>query len=221
MNMRKMSKILPALRWMGVIGLAMLLTAGCTSIKRSLGPQMEIKNLDYKEGETHYGDVLQELGPPPKLTALGDGFAFLYEEILTDEPQLSFGLGWIPIPVIRSIEITLSRAECTVETLLLIFDREGILRSQLARWPTKYLGSGGGVELFISVNSYVDTETLQVPTGPNQWGTSLLGPLPQVLNLPHDLYTGVSGVELRGTSYNVGQETLAAQQPTERRKKSR
>ena len=47
-----------------------------------------------------------------------------------------------------------------------------------------------------------------VSIGPNQWGMTLLRPLPETLNARQSLDTGANGLELTNTPVYAGQHTL-------------
>ncbi len=68
--------------------LLLLGAAGCTVLHSEIGNPIDWNDSLFVEGETHYGTVLEELGPPLRLSRSGDGVAFLYEYLVVKEGQL-------------------------------------------------------------------------------------------------------------------------------------
>ena len=159
-------------------------------------------------GETNYSQVLNQLGPPSKVSALGNGLAFLYEHTRAAENQLGINLEIQPVPWLRWFKLTTARGKAKRQAFLLVFDEQGILQNQRFYEWDENLGGGSSVQFFIAVSSLVDTTQFKDAIGPHQWGSSLLRPLPQTLNARQSLDLGTGGFELQATPTKVGQHTL-------------
>ena len=84
-------------RWLGGLLVVAVLTGGCTLSRKKINRNMGLPGRPYETGVTHRDEVLDELGPPLKMTVTPDGYAFMYEGLDTQEFQLGFSL---PVPVI-------------------------------------------------------------------------------------------------------------------------
>ena len=189
-------------------GLACVLLAavsGCTIIHTAHGRPIDSAQVDFEEGETHYRDVLRELGPPTKVGALPDGSTFVYEHLTTRERQ--FGLN-LPGDILEWIKFSVGKTKGDLHSLMLVFDRSGRLRGQSFAEREVDLGSGGSIQLIVSVASIVDTSAVESDAAPNDWGMRLLRDLPATLNSRNSLETGENGVQLRGAPDKAGQNSL-------------
>jgi len=153
--------------------------------------------------------VLNDLGPPARLTATPGGFAFIYEDLVVDELQVGIGgrgnfWEWLK----------LSFAGTTLErrSLLFQFDQDGALNSVGLLVSEEDLGKGGALQIIVQVKQIVDTSEYEDDAlDAARWGASLLDPLPKALNTAQNLNTGASGLEQSGTTTKVGQHTLDMQ----------
>lgn len=184
------------------------LLSGCTVLTRDIGSAVDPSGIRFAEGETHYRTVLHQLGPPAKVSSLAGGLAFLYEHVLTNEKQIGVSLKKLDVAVIRWLKFSTARGRADRQDLLLVFDEKGILRNQRFKDYDESLGSGSSIQFKFAVETLVDSSFLEDSIGPNQWGTSLLRPLPQTLNVRQSLETGDCGLEQAGTPTSVGQHTL-------------
>ena len=85
-----------------------VLLSGCYQLTRTVDRSLASKASGLEEHAPHYSDVLRELGPPSKLTAMEGGFAFLYEHAVTRQWQLG-----------HSVEYTIDRVASDIEVPLL------------------------------------------------------------------------------------------------------
>jgi hypothetical protein len=192
----------------GLFFLAMMtnLFAGCTVLRKEIDVPVDHAEINLKEGVTHYRTVLQQLGPPAEMSALPKGLAFLYEHIIANEKQIGISFG--SIDILNWFKFSSGKGTADRQALLLIFDEKGILRQQGFQEYHDKMGSGLAVQLFIAIAAMVDSSYLDDAVGPNEWGMSLLMPLPQALNIRQSLDTGTQGLEQGGTPAAVGQHTL-------------
>jgi len=190
-----------------------LVLGGCTVLHDDLGEAIPWEASLFKEGETHYRDVLGELGCPLKVSRAGDGVAFVYEHIFIKEGQIGISYdgekwGIRRVEFLEWFEFVVGRAAADREALVMVFDRDGILQTErFAAWNQK-LGSGFSIQFFIDVGSVVDTSAVRSQVDPNNWGAMLLRPLPKTLNTYQSIDDGRFGLELRGTPTGAGQRTL-------------
>ena len=181
------------------------LTAGCTLISKEHGRPLVSEDSDFEDGATHFRDVLRRLGPPAKVSAVPGGMAFQYEHLTVKERQ--FGIN-IPIPSLQWLKLSLGRARVDLDTLLLLFDEKGRLKSHRFEERQQEIGTGTSVQLFFAVAPIVDTSGVEADHEPNEWGMALLRPPFESLNSRQSLESGQNGVQLRGTPKRACQHTL-------------
>jgi len=178
---------------------------GCTVIHTQIDSPLQFDKRDFNRDQTHISTVLEHLGPPAKISALGNGVVFLYEYTSITERQLGFTLRYGLLSLLKFSHAT---AKADRKGLLLLFDEKGILTSHALQDLTEKVGSGIGTSFVYSVVSLVDTSHLEEEPAVFQWGTSLFKSLPETLNIHHSLDSGQYGLELKGTTKNVGQHAL-------------
>ena len=88
------------------------------------------------------------------------------------------------------------------------FDKRGFLRSHVGKMTRKDIGDGSSLQFIFTVEEMVDTNYLEKDPVQQDWGFSLLKPIPQNLNLNQSLDSGNNGFEQLGTPTAVGQRTL-------------
>lgn len=187
---------------------AVLSLCCCTYIYEDFGTSLDYSPKDFTEGVSHFHNALEQLGPPTTVSAYENGLLFMYEHIKTQERQLGLNFDIDPLPWFQWLKFSFARGNDDREALLMIFDEQGILQTRCYESWGDNLGGGFAMELFFSVQTLVDTTAYQDLIGPNQWGTSLLNPLPQTLNARQSLETGQNGLELIATPTKAGQHTL-------------
>ncbi len=181
---------------------------GCTIIIENIDAPIDHERVGLLVGETDYSDALNQLGPPSKVSTLGNGLAFLYEHAMITEKQLGIRLNIKAVQWMRLLKFASARAEGKRQAFLLVFDNQGVLRNQRFHEWDENLGGGSAIQFFMTVSRLVDTSQFQDAIGPHQWGFSLLRPLPQTLNVHQSLDTGTGGLELQATPTKAGQHTL-------------
>lgn len=185
----------------------MVIWGGCTSISKQVGQELAAKptDLNVKVYTTHFHDILDTIGPPTQITALPEGFAFLYESLLIREKQIGFSsskkaLSWF--------KLSFSDADADRLIHIFTFDKRGLLRSHVRSTSHKDIGDGSSLQFIFTVEEMVDTNYLEKDSAQQEWGFSLLKPIPQNLNVNQSLDSGINGFELLGTPTAVGQRTL-------------
>lgn len=158
------------------------------------------------EGKTHYSKVLDEFGPPLKLSALDNGMVFLYESASTVEDQLGVS---ISISNLNFLKFVFGGGKANQEVALFSFDSEGILRSTSIDSWSRSLGSSASLQFILALLPVTDTGGIGDSPPALDWGAGLLQPdVAIALNHHNSLDTGLSGVEQQGTPRSAGQRAL-------------
>lgn len=178
---------------------------GCTTIKNQIDLPPEANAPSLKIAQTHFHDILDIFGPPAQITALPEGFAFLYESLRIQENQLGISLGKDTLSLFK---LALGKADVDRQIRILVFDKSGFLRSHSHRTIHEDVGKGSAIQFLVKVEQMVDTKYLENDSVQHDWGFSLLKPLPHALNLGQSLDSGAKGMEQRGTPTEVGQRAL-------------
>ena len=189
---------------------ALLVTAsffsGCAYLEHDIGRPLPLESIDSFPTGSHFAEVLEDLGPPTKVTALSDGMAFLYEHVLLTERQYGVTL---PGEIGQWIKAVYASADADVEIMLFIFDGQGkLLGADTQTWSAD-AGAGMSMTMAFSVGSFTDTEAYESsPTRSLNWGKGLTTSPLVGLNARQSLETGAGGVQLTTNSKGVGQHTL-------------
>lgn len=129
--------------------------SGCAHLEHDIGSPLAVESLSNISEGSHYAGVLDQFGPPPKISALPDGMAFLYERVKLAERQY----GLIPPGEIgKWIKAVYASADVDVEVMLLVFDEQGKLRSTDAQTWSADAGAGKSMILIFSAGSFANTE---------------------------------------------------------------
>lgn len=185
-----------------------MLCSGCSMLYTRIGSPVSTEGLVMEPGETRYEEVLNDLGPPSRMSSVSDGFAFLYEYLVFREMQIGIS-GPPQFDLLSLLKITVADVNLRHDVLLLHFDSEGVLICSAQTASSEDLGMGGSVQPIVALKSVVDTSEYEDDALMEiNWGSALLRPLPEVLNLPQSLSSGAAGMERSGTTAKVGQHTL-------------
>lgn len=187
-----------------------LATSGCTLSRKKMNVGLHLPEKPYVVGETTRADVLEELGPPLKMSALSDGYVFMYEGLDTQELQLGFSL---PIPYVNLFKFVSAQADYDHLVMVYQFDNNHTLVSAAGDDTHFDLGNSMAVQPVFTVQMLFDTSEVENDIiSFTEWPAYCLLPLPQTLNRHNSVNTGETGVEQRGTSPSVGQRTLELHQ---------
>lgn len=183
-----------------------VLLAGCANLQHDIGTSLDQEALDSFRPGTYYARVLDEFGPPTKMSALPNGMAFVYEHARLTERQ--YGL-ILPGEIGKWIKLVYAAANADIQTTVFVFDAQGKLRgSDAEAWHTD-AGAGVSMTLLFSTGSFTDTKHYESsPARPLGWGKALVTPLPVSLNSRQNLETGQNGIQLATSPVAVGQHTL-------------
>lgn len=189
-----------------LIVLSCLLLVGCSSLRRNVDPGITPEQCNFEPNIAHYHEVLDELGPPARLTAMPGGFAFIYEALVVSEYQVGISGRanfW------KLLKMSFANTNLKRGVYLLKFNSDGMLVAAGTLQAKEDLGAGGALQMLFSVQQVVDTSTYEDDhIDAVDWGSSLLDPFARVLNYPQNLNTGATGLEQSGTTTKVGQQTL-------------
>ena len=180
--------------------------AGCARLEHDIGTPLDRAVLEHVAADAYYAEILEELGPPTKMSALPDGMVFVYEHASITERQ--YGL-ILPGEVGKWIEAVYASADADIETFVFVFDAEGRLSSADAEvWETD-AGAGMSMTLLFSTGSFTDTEQYESsPARSLEWGRALTMPPLVSLNNRQSLETGQNGIQLTTSPEAVGQHAL-------------
>ena len=170
---------------------------------------LDTADLAVDSGNTHFGAVLDQLGPPHKISALPNGFVFLYEYYAPKGWQVGGRLPTQEADALKTFRLDFGAGAARRQTLVLLFDDTGMLtQKQRLQEEGEDVGAGAKVSVLSGSGNLIDTASVDSTGGPNHWGASLLMPMGKSLNREQDLETGQSGVEQVRTTTKVGQHTL-------------
>jgi hypothetical protein len=184
--------------------------SGCSTIHTEVGRPLPEQASPLVEGTTRAETVVHDLGPPHAVSALPDGFAFLYEYSRVSEFQFGLSLKTVRMPYFKLIKADSNLSEAA---RILVFDERGVLRAQgSAAWKEK-LSGGGALQFIFSVLSLTDTSAFRREPDPLTWGRGNLQRPPVTLNSAQDLRSGINGLQQRVAPVFVGQATLEMTRP--------
>ena len=178
---------------------------GCATSRKRLNQNLAYPQQPFVDGITHSDEVLNELGPPLKISAMPNGYVFMYESLDTKELQLGFSL---PIPVINWFKFVVARADYDHKVMTYEFDHQHRLMASSGNDTHFDLGNSTAIQPIFTVESMFDTSAVEDEVVHfTEWPAFCLLPLPCTINRGQSIDTGVAGVEQRGTSPVVGQRS--------------
>ncbi len=188
------------------IGLCCLFLTGCSSLRREVDPGIRLEQCDFEPTVAHYHGVLDELGPPARLTALPGGFAFIYEALSITEFQIGISGN---TSLWQLLKMSFANTDLKRGSYMLMFNSDGVLLAAGTLQSKEGLGASGAMQALFSVDQIVDTSTYEDDHIDSvNWGASLLDPIASALNYSQNLNTGASGLEQSGTTTIIGQHSL-------------
>jgi hypothetical protein len=187
---------------------------GCTTIHmnvdRPAGPAAK-QPLD----GMHYYAVLDLFGPPSQISALPEGFVFLYDSLAEIERQLGVSFGKV-YNDIELLKLSFGRATLRPQYFVVVFDQHGMVRAGGLYEGEKKIGGSMVLQVVFTVIPTTDMSYLKVPPVQEDWGLSLVEQPPIALNASGDFGSGTAGVEVRGAPKAVGQHSLEMPEATEK-----
>ncbi len=195
-----------------------LLLAGCSHFRTEWGRSVPAAWKEFAEGQTRVEGVVRALGPPISVSALPNGFAFLYERSKVSEFQLGISINWSFLKYLKFVKAWNGLDH---EALVMTFDGEGVLRGiGSGRWDEN-LGGGSAIQILVTVVSLTNVAELWKEPDALHWGSWMLQPPPVALNSGQSLRTGAHGLEQRVAPGSVGQSTLEMVPPSHLKERKR
>ncbi len=152
------------------------------------------------EGKTDYRAALDLLGPPTRIGAVGDGFAFFYGTLEIRESQLRLAY--------RAGQFAASEGNSTYTSCLLHFGNDGRLRAVRRSRGHVDLGQGGVAGSATEVDPFYGARGYSPPPPQLLWGLHSLRPLGLTLNASGNIEYGTDGLELHFTPRAQGQHAM-------------
>jgi len=189
-----------------LVSVVLIGSNGCMLNRKKLNQNLTFPEQTYQDGITHSDEVLDELGPPLKISAMPHGYAFMYESLDTLELQLGFSL---PIPVINWFKFVFAQADYDHQVLIYQFDDKHRLVASGGEDTHFDLGNSMAIQPILTVEAMFDTSNVENEVVSFvEWPAFCLMPLPVTLNRAQSMDAGTGGLEQRGTAPRVGQRSL-------------
>ena len=189
----------------GSLLLFILPLSGCTQWRYDLGTHLTSADRPDVEQGVSLTQVLAQLGPPQRLSALSNGYVLAWEHWQVDENTFGLSLGAMGADF---LSLDMGKAHIRGEFLLLTFNRHHQLTSSTFSHWSGEAGGGQGIQPLLSLVSTVDVDDLVERLPHHRWGATLLKPMPETLNTGSHPDTGQTGIQQRGTPTGAGQQSL-------------
>ncbi len=184
--------------------LAALLT-GCTQWYYELGEQLDESRLPSASTEVPLQAVLDQFGPPLRITATNSGYAMAWEHWWIREQSVGFNLGALGADF---LSVDYGELHLRGAYVLMTFDRDHLLTSaNYSEWNSRG-GGGQSIQPFAEIVDVVDSDDIRVELPQHEWGGDLLAPITKTINRQSSTTTGQSGLEQRATPVDIGQRSL-------------
>jgi hypothetical protein len=181
------------------------LLSGCTQWRYELGMKLSQDDLPDENAGLSVTEVLQELGPPHRLSALGTGYVLAWEHWRIREDTIGLSLGAMGADL---LSFDWGSAHMHGQFLVVTFDRHHkVTSSAFALWSTD-AGGGQAIQPFLGLVTLVDVEDMVGNMPQHPWGRALMEPLPEAINSRSRPDTGQNGIQRRGTPSGTGQRSL-------------
>jgi hypothetical protein len=180
------------------------LLQGCSQWYYDLGRPLSEDQTPAVDDGVSLAAVLEQLGPPMRLSATAGGYVMAWEHWLIQETSVGLSLGPMGADFLA---IDWGDARVRGEFILLTFNRQHELTgSAFSTWDAD---AGGGAALQPTLGiSLVDVDDLTRRMPHHDWGATSLRRLAEALNTPSRPDVGQSGIQQRGTPVNIGQQSL-------------
>jgi hypothetical protein len=176
---------------------------GCTQWSYDIGEPLT--RAQQPAADAQLQDVLQQLGPPQRISSLPGGYVLGWEHWVVKELTLGLSLGPLGADLLA---IDWGSAQVSGEFLLLTFNRQHrLVESSFTRWD-EHAGGGKALQPSLGLVDVVDVSDLVGAMPQHRWGATSFQRLPRSLNSASSPDSGGSGLEQRGTPNGAGQRTL-------------
>jgi hypothetical protein len=182
-----------------------LVLSGCTQWRYELGTKLSPEMLPDTGQALSLTEVLARLGPPQRLSEIGNGYVLAWEFWQISEDTIGLSLGFLGADL---ASVDWGDSHMHGEFLLVTFNRQHqATSSSFARWSSD-AGGGQAIQPFLGFVSLVDVDDMLDNMPQHQWGAGLLEPLPEAINNKSRPDMGQSGIQRRGTPSGTGQQSL-------------
>jgi hypothetical protein len=185
--------------------LAALLLGGCTQWRYELGKPLSPETVSSTSQLATLAEVLAELGPPQRVSAIGSGYVLAWEFWQVDEDTAGLSLGALGTDL---LSVDWGKSRISGDFLLLTFNRQHQVTSRTFSHWDNHGGGGQAIQPMLGLVSLVDVEDLVDHLPHHQWGAALLAPIPEAINTDSRPDMGQSGIQQRGTPTGTGQQSL-------------
>ena len=181
-----------------------LLTA-CSQWYYDLGTSLSRADTPNPADKPAMAEVLDQLGPPTRMSATVNGYVMAWEHWYITEESLCIRLG---VAGVDFMSLDWGTSNAQGEFLVLSFNREHqLLDASFMEFNNK-AGGGQGIQPMLGFVDVVDVDDLLRRMPQHDWGAGSLEQLPITLNSDNRPDTGQNGLEQRGTPTSVGQRSL-------------
>ena len=187
----------------GLLLATLCFVSGCTSWAYDIGEPLSAAQQPAADAPLR--EVLEQLGPPQRISALPGGYAMAWEHWVVKELTLGLSLGPLGADLLA---IDWGSAQVSGEFLMLTFNSQHrMVDSSFTRWDEN-AGGGTALQPSLGIVDVVDVSDLVGVMPQHRWGATSLQRLPRSLNSGSSPDSGESGLEQRGTPLGAGQRTL-------------
>jgi hypothetical protein len=191
-----------------IIALCLLLCwqlSGCTLWRYELGVPLNESDTPKPGADTSLSEVLETLGPPVHMSATGTGYVMAWEYWRIREDSVGIRLGFLGADI---MSFDSGKMQVKGDYLLVVFNLQHRVDSaSFSHWDN-YAGGGVGVQPMFSFVDVVDSGDLLSPMTQHRWGSAFLQPISRSQNRASSPHTGQNGIEQRGTTRAIGQQSL-------------
>lgn len=181
------------------------LLSACSHYNYHMGESLSRQQMPDKNLTLKLADVLQQLGPPLRISATVSGYVLAWEHWDISETKVGITLGFAGVD---AFSIDWGSSTTSGEFLLLGFNHKHELTDTgFTEWDHN-AGGGQAIQPFGGLLSVVDVDDLLNRMPQHNWGATSLNDLPTTLNVDNQPDTGQNGIEQRGTPTGVGQRSL-------------
>jgi hypothetical protein len=176
------------------------LGAGYDDGRSAFGEPLLLDEAELEAGRATDSEVLDRLGPPTAITALPEGYAFLYQSgrVRTEGVGIN----------ILALRVGYAWSMKELELAVFVFDAAGVLVGSAV--DHSVVDAGTGFAFGTQKAEAADHATYLLPLPQHRWGSQFLRSLPVLLNAQSNPDGGSNGLEQHGTTGKVGQRTLAS-----------
>ena len=182
---------------------ALCLLGGCTRWAYDIGQPLSAAQQPAADAQLR--EVLEQLGPPQRISALPGGYVMAWEHWIVQELTLGLSLGPLGVDLLA---IDWGSALVSGEFLMLTFNSQHqMVDSSFTRWDER-AGGGTALQPSLGIVDVVDVSDLVGVMPQHRWGATSLQRLPRSLNSASSPDSGQGGLEQRGTPLGAGQRAL-------------